>query len=1342
VAVLACAAALTCGDDPVDPVALAPPVSSSAMVMAAATDSDRAALAAFYEATGGRNWTKRDSWLTDAPLGEWHGVETDADGRVTTLDLEENGLAGEIPSELGDLAALERLDLSDNQVGGSIPSEIGNLSNLRRLRLARNHLEGPIPRELGDLSKLEELSLARNRLTGAIPPAIGRMSSLKWLSLSRNFFKGTIPPEVGDLSSLVWMRLEDSGLTGSIPSELGNLSNLDVIDLTDNSLTGPIPAELWDLGIRSLRFARNRLTGPVPVSALRRERWLLDLRENAGLCIPGTAGFAEWARGIEYFHGPFCNEADAAALRALYEGADGPEWKDADGWGEAAIGDWHGVATDSLGRVVSLDLTGNELAGQVPAALGELARMTVLRLGSNALSGRLPVSLARIPLVEFNYAETGLCTPSGASFREWLAGIATHEGTEEECAPVSDRAALEELYEATDGPNWKNRDNWLTEAPLADWHGVRTDDEGRVTQLRLRENGLSGRLPVEIADLRHLTWLDLAGNGLEGSIPPEIGNLSSLGLLNLGHNRLSGPIPAELSRLVSLWYLSVRRNRLTGPIPPGLGELANLERLYAKDNLLTASIPPELGNLRQLKVLELAENQLSGPIPPELANTSNLVYLDLGENNLTGRIPPELGNLSRLEELILGRPLLSWTRKGTDIRGGGGKSKTLTGPIPPEFGNLARLRELHVASHSLTGSIPPELGQLAELETFYADDNFLTGPMPAELGDLSRIEDLSLTRNRLTGPVPPELGRLARLVRLDLEYNALSGALPGELGGLAALEWMALGFNRLEGPLPATFGSLASLEAVRLSDNPGLSGALPQSLTALEELSDLAAGGTGLCAPSDTGFGDWLAAIPNRWIARCDRATADAYLVQAVQSRAVPVPLVAGDDALVRVFPTATTQTEAGIPAVRVRLFVDGRETHVEDIPGKAGPLPTEVDEGSLETSANAAIPGSLIQPGLEMVVEIDPDGTLDSSLGVARRIPETGRTALEVAAIPLELTLVPFLRSDDPDSLVLDLTARMAGDPHNDPALWNMKTLLAVNDEFEVTLHEPVWTSDNSNYGPAWETQALQVLEGATGHYMAMLTEDGVSTGLWETRTSLIYVKGRSGTYRMGDEDHEESLGGLIAHEMGHAMTLGHTTGCKPAQRDGYLDPSFPYPTGVIGAWGWDPRLGGSPVRPGHWEVMSPCDWTTGWISDYNFARMVRHRLRYDLPAPASRLCFCGEAWTRPVFRSWSRHSWSTSPPHSRTPPARTPSPARTARGASCSRSTSPSTQCPTARGTAASCSPCLCGPGGRTGSRASRWTDPVVPPRWTGRRTGPWPSCATRQLAKCGGSCVARPR
>ena len=59
-------------------------------------------------------------------------------------------------------------------------------------------------------------------------------------------------------------------------------------------------------------------------------------------------------------------------------------------------------------------------------------------------------------------------------------------------ARASDRESLVAHYEATDGPNWDNNDNWLTDAPLRDWHGVVTDSLGRVRWLTLSDNGLKG----------------------------------------------------------------------------------------------------------------------------------------------------------------------------------------------------------------------------------------------------------------------------------------------------------------------------------------------------------------------------------------------------------------------------------------------------------------------------------------------------------------------------------------------------------------------------------------------------------------------------------------------------------------------------------------------------------------------------------------------------------------------------------------------------------------------------------------------------------------------------------
>ena len=110
-------------------------------------NTDRAALAALYNATNGSSWRDDTNWVSSRPLGEWHGVSTDADGRVTELDLRDNQLSGSIPSELGNLANLERLTLYDNELSGSIPSELGNLANLQGLWLDGNQLSAGAPRQ-------------------------------------------------------------------------------------------------------------------------------------------------------------------------------------------------------------------------------------------------------------------------------------------------------------------------------------------------------------------------------------------------------------------------------------------------------------------------------------------------------------------------------------------------------------------------------------------------------------------------------------------------------------------------------------------------------------------------------------------------------------------------------------------------------------------------------------------------------------------------------------------------------------------------------------------------------------------------------------------------------------------------------------------------------------------------------------------------------------------------------------------------------------------------------------------------------------------------------------------
>ena len=376
---------------------------------------------------------------------------------------------------------------------------------------------------------------------------------------------------------------------------------------------------------------------------------------------------------------------------------------------------------------------------------------------------------------------------------------------------------------------------------------------------------------------------------------------------------------------------------------------------------------------------------------------------------------------------------------------------------------------------------------------------------------------------------------------------------------------------------------------MRLSHNPALEGSLPALLTALDRLEVLLAGGTGLCAPSDPDFQTWLRGIGNRRIAPCaERAPPAAYLTQAVQSLTFPVPLVAGRKSLLRVFPTAERSTFTGVPPVRARFFLDGLETHVADIPGKSAPIPVEVDESSLSTSANAEIPGWVVQPGLEMMIEIDPEGTLDPALGVARRIPATGRLAVEVRAMPLfDLTLIPFVWAETGDSSIVDAVGAMAADPENHERLRLTLDLLPIGD-LVVTAHEPVLSSSNNAATLLGQTNMIRTVEGGDGHYQGLL---------------MPPVTGAAGVaYRPGWISFSLPYPDVIAHELGHNFDLWHA----PCGGPPGVDPSFPDPDGLIGAWGYDFR--GGLLRPSMPDLMSYCGPPDG-VSDYHFTKALRFR-------------------------------------------------------------------------------------------------------------------------------------
>ncbi|EEE67628.1 hypothetical protein OsJ_25200 [Oryza sativa Japonica Group] len=407
------------------------------------------------------------------------------------LDLSGNRFYGPIPGRLADLSGLVHLNLSHNNFSSGFPTDgIRQLQNLRRIDLRSNSFWGNAGDLLAELRNAEYIDLSDNLFTGAVDLELESLSSIgntvKYLNLSHNKLQGGFfrNETVGAFKNLEVLDLSNSGIAGMVP-QIDAWFSLAVFRVAGNALSGVMPEAMLQNSMRLVEvdLSRNGFSGSVPVVNSTTLK-LLNLSSNTfSGSLPSTVGK--------------CSSVDLSGNQLS---------------GELAIlRAWDGT-------VETIDLSSNKLEGSYPNDASQFQNLVSLKLRNNLLSGSIPSVLGTYQKLQF----------------------------------------LDLSLNALGGPVLP----FFFLSPT-------------LTVLNLSGNNFTGTIPFQsthstesIALIQPvLRIVDLSSNSLSGPLPPDISNLQRVEFLTLAMNELSGEIPSEISKLQGLEYLDLSHNHFTGRIP-------------------------------------------------------------------------------------------------------------------------------------------------------------------------------------------------------------------------------------------------------------------------------------------------------------------------------------------------------------------------------------------------------------------------------------------------------------------------------------------------------------------------------------------------------------------------------------------------------------------------------------------------------------------------------------------------------------------------------------------------------------------------------------------------------
>ncbi|KAJ9555533.1 hypothetical protein OSB04_010147 [Centaurea solstitialis] len=550
-------------------------------------------------------------------------------------------------------SSIEFLYLGNNNLNSSMYRWLFPLTSNRllELHLSYNMLDG-VPRYLGNLCSLTNLYLYGNQI------------AVKFFDFLNNLCGCT-------LVTLRRLSASDSQITGSLSDEIQKVSSLELLDLSDNHLSGTMSEKVWELpNLERLDVSSNSLV--ITANVGKSKISYIDLSNNSLVVTPSKA----------HMSNNYCVES--IDLRACNLGPLYPIWIEI-----YKYLTYLGISANRISetipfqfwrtwpsRLIYLDLSSNNISGEVPDLSSNFDIYPIIDLSSNNFYGpipNVPLTLASLNLSrnKFNGGISFLCqiVDGFLSFLDLshnsLTGQLPHCLWHFKGLKVlnlghnhfSGRLPASIGYSfQLEGPN-----KFSGNVPI--WIG---ENFIRLYGLILRSNNFIGPIPLQLCHLTNLQILDLSINNLNGTIPTCMNDLNVMvhgrrfpeslvhSYLKVHDEESSSAEYTYVDKAIMEWQgnereltstlrfltsIDLSSNNLTGLIPNELTDLHELLVLNLSKNALLGEIPRKIGEMKKLVTLDLSGNNFSGRIPSSMSQMTSLSFLDISHNKLSGRIP-------------------------------------------------------------------------------------------------------------------------------------------------------------------------------------------------------------------------------------------------------------------------------------------------------------------------------------------------------------------------------------------------------------------------------------------------------------------------------------------------------------------------------------------------------------------------------------------------------------------------------------------------------------------------------------------------------------------------------